>query len=710
MHFPRLSIRKKLTIGSLLPLFVAILFCSMAGIYIIDTRINVLAQEKVRTDLNSAREVYSNEISHIRDVIRFSAGMPYAAEAVTASKRKVITNLLSDMKMNEQLDVLTLVDSRGVVLLRAGNPQACGDKLDKDFFVSKALHGDVIAGSQILPAERLQREGIDLAHRAAIEVIPTEHAKPGIKKNETSGMVMAASAPVRDHLGNVIGALYGAVLLNGNNSVVDRIKKNVFEGVQFNGKDVGTATIFLDDTRISTNVQTMEGKRAVGTRLSAEVYNRVILNREKWVDRAFVVNDWYFTAYEPLFDVSGAVIGSLYVGMLEQPHTALKKKIGLLFAGILLAGSLFGIAISGYIGNLLSRPIRELKGLVQRFSSGELDVRIEKSSGDEIGELAEEFNTMAAALRQREYAIIQLNRSLEVKVQERTAELEEKNQLLLKTQGELVKAEKLAAVGELAAGVAHEINNPMAIIRGNAEVLLFDLQTGHPNREEAEIIAHQVARVEGIVGNLLSFARHQRKALKPVALDQILEDILRQVKHHVPMSGIEVRREYGMGTLDIEGDENQLGQVFTNLIVNAVQSMNHGGVLNIRTIIDNEASVCRTEIEDSGDGIPLEHVNDIFTPFFTTRESGTGLGLSVSYGIVRNHGGVIAVRSEPGTGSLFAVTLPLSQHLSEVSDVNQRGKYKEWVSRRKEKVFRLNWRKYMGIEPTGEISHPPHRF
>jgi two-component system NtrC family sensor kinase len=683
MKFPRLSIRKKLTIGSLLPLFVAILFCSMAGSYIINTRINVLAQEKVRTDLNSAREVYSNEINHIRDVIRFSANMPYASEAVTASNKAVIATLLSEMGKNERLDFLTLVDSRGVVLFRAGNPETSGDRLDTEVFISKALHGTVIAGSQILTREQLQREGRELARRAAIDVIPTERAKPGAKAIETSGMIMAASAPVKDRSGNIIGALYGGVLLNGSSSVVDRIKQNVFEGVQFKGRDVGTATIFLDDTRISTNVQTQEGQRAVGTRLSAEVYNRVILNREKWVDRAFVVNDWYFSAYEPLFDVSGAVIGSLYVGMLEQPHTALKKEVGLLFAGVLLAGSLFGIAISGYIGNLLSRPIRELQGLVQRFSSGELDVRIETSSGDEIGELAEEFNAMTTSLRQREHAITQLNRDLEVKVQERTAELEEKNLLLLKTQEELVKAEKLAAVGELAAGVAHEINNPMAIIRGNAEVLLFDLHTGHPNREEAEIIVRQVTRVEGIVGNLLSFARHQRKALNPVLLDQILEDILRQVKHHVSLDGIEVRREYGMGAMVIEGDENQLGQVFTNLIVNAVQSMKQGGTLTIRTIIDNDASVCRTDIKDTGDGILPEHVKDIFTPFFTTREGGTGLGLSVSYGIVRNHGGTITVQTEPGTGSLFVVTLPFNQQLTKVSEANQRGLYREWVSRKK---------------------------
>jgi len=573
----------------------------------------------------------------------------------------MIAPLLSDLMKSEQLDMLTMVDHHGRVLYRAGNPQAYGDMLDTDLLVKKALQGGVTAGSQIFPAERLQREGTKLARQALIDVIPTERAKPGIKKSEPAGMMMVASAPVRNRQGRIIGALYGGVLLNRNNTVVDRIKKIVFEGVQFNGRDVGTATIFLDDTRISTNVQTLQGSRAIGTRLSAEVYNRVILNREKWVDRAFVVNDWYFSAYEPIFDLNGTVIGSLYVGMLEQPHTALKKKVGLLFAGVLLAGSLFGLVVSGYIGSLLSRPIRELKGLVQRFSAGERHLQIETSSGDEIGELAREFNTMTAALRQREAAINDLNRSLELKVQERTAELEDKNLLLVKTQGDLVRAEKLAAVGELAAGVAHEINNPMAIIRGNAEVLLMDLEPGHRNREEAEIIAQQVARVEGIVGNLLSFARHQRRSLKPVSIDRILEEILRQARHHVPLEGIEVRRESGLGGTMIDGDENQLRQVFTNLIVNAVQSMDSGGILTVRTVIDNQAGSCRTEIGDTGYGIPPEQLKDIFTPFFTTRQSGTGLGLSVSYGIVKNHGGMITVRSEPGAGSQFTVTLPLKQ-------------------------------------------------
>ncbi|BCS52209.1 cache domain-containing protein [Geobacter sp. SVR] len=663
MGRPRVSIRLKLTIGALLPLFVAILFCSLAGISLINSRIDAQAQEKVRTDLNSAREVYNNEIAHLRNVVRFSAGMPFIAKGMVAGDRERIADLLSSLRHNERLDILTAVDRSGRVLFRAGNPDDHGDLIRNDPLPERALKGEVTAGTALFPPERLTLEGIGLADMAAIDVIPTERARPGVKTTERSGMLLVAAAPVRDSTGRIAGALYGGILLNRNNSLVDKIKRIVYEGVRFEGQDVGTATIFLDDTRISTNVQTKDGNRAIGTRLSAEVYDRVILNRQKWVHRAFVVNDWYFSAYEPILDLRGEVIGSLYVGMRERPNTALKMNVGLLFGAVLLGGSLFGLALSGYIGSRLARPIRELQHLVKRFSAGERDLHIGGvTSNDEIGDLAAEFNAMTATLIRREAEIREFSNELERKVRERTAELEEKNRLLTKAREELVRAEKLAAVGELAAGVAHEINNPMAIIRGNSEVLLMELPPGHPNREEAEIIARQVVRVKEIVGNLLSFARRKCKSVKRVEIEPVLDDILRQVRHQVPLEGIELRREFPPhGTTEIDGDENQLRQVFTNLIVNGLQSMEQGGTLTVRTGPDRQPGFCRLEIEDTGTGIPQERIRDIFTPFFTTKQTGTGLGLSVSYGIVRNHGGEIGVQSEPGHGSRFTVTLPVRQ-------------------------------------------------
>ncbi|MCM2359147.1 MAG: cache domain-containing protein [Geobacteraceae bacterium] len=677
----RFSIRAKLTIGALLPLVVAILVCSLIGIYIINSSIIRQAQEKVRIDLNSAREVYSNELVHIRDVVRFTANTPLAAQAVSSGDRRVIKPILSALRVNEQLDIMTAVDRDGRVLFRARNPGVFGDDLAADQLVARALRGEVTAGTELFPREALEKEGAELAGQATIRVVPTARARPSAKQVERSGMLLVAASPVRNGAGRIVGALYGGVLLNGNNAVVDRIKRIVYEGVKFRGEDVGTATIFLDDLRITTNVQTMEGERAIGTRLSEEVYNRVIVKKEKWVDRAFVVKDWYFSAYEPILDLNGAVIGSLYVGMLEKPYSAIKNKVTLIFGGVLLLGSLIGLVVSGFIGSRLAQPIRELQNLVKRFSAGERELQIAVTTGDEIGDLAGEFNDMTGKLIQREEEIRELNGDLERKVLERTAELAEKNLLLTKAKEELVRVEKLAAIGELAAGVAHEINNPMAIIRGNAELLQMAIPPTDPSREEVDTIAQQVGRVEKIVANLLRFARRERKHLGKTAVDRMLDEILNQVGHQVPLAGIALRKEFAAELPDIEGDPDQLRQVFTNLILNAVHAMPDGGALRVSTRLAQgsrfkvqgfnsklkiqnskpEGDFCEISFADTGVGIAPENLEQIFNPFFTTRASGTGLGLSVSYGIVKNHGGKIEVTSECGQGSLFRVILPMTQ-------------------------------------------------
>jgi two-component system NtrC family sensor kinase len=477
---------------------------------------------------------------------------------------------------------------------------------------------------------------------------------------ERSGMMLIAAAPVRDSAGRIMGALCGGILLNRNNSLVDKIKSIVYEGVKAEGKDVGSATIFLGDLRIATNVLTSAGSRAIGTRLSEEVYNRVILHREKWLDRAFVVNDWYVTAYEPILSVEGIPIGSLYVGMLEKPFTASKFRLGLLYSGVLLVGALIGIAVAGLLATRLARPVKDLEDAARRVAAGERDVQCRVTSRDELADLAEEFNQMNRALMQREDDVRELNRGLETKVRERTAELEEKNRLLVKTREELLRKEKLAAIGELAAGVAHEINNPLAIIRGNTELLQMSVPEEADNRDEVETIYQQVGRIERIVGNLLRFARQEKKQLGQVDINGLLEEILAQIVHQVPVSSIHIMKEYEAGLPQVEADSDQIRQVLTNLLLNAVQAMDDGGMLTVRTGLEKTKEMVAITIADTGAGIGAEDLPQIFNPFFTTKANGTGLGLSVSYGIVHDHGGTIEVASEVGTGSTFRVLLPLT--------------------------------------------------
>jgi two-component system NtrC family sensor kinase len=251
---------------------------------------------------------------------------------------------------------------------------------------------------------------------------------------------------------------------------------------------------------------------------------------------------------------------------------------------------------------------------------------------------------------------------LEQKVVERTLQLEQTNQQLLSAQKNLAKAERLAGLGLLSAGVAHEINNPLAVIRGNAELLQDTLGPGAEGQEEAEEIIQETARIERIVNNLRVFSRSGMKRITRFSLGQLLDAILDQIGHQIPLERFRIVRNYWGRDVVIDGDEDQLRQVFTNLIVNGLQSMPEGGELVVESEPDHPGQQACITVRDCGSGIRAEDMDRLFTPFFSTKARGTGLGLAVSYGIVSDHGGEIKVASTFGKGASFTVLLPLEQH------------------------------------------------
>ncbi|HEY5512250.1 MAG TPA: cache domain-containing protein [Geomonas sp.] len=660
MNIPKLRfpIKTKLTVATLIPLALAIFICWMAGVFILSAKVASQAQDKVRYDLNVAREAYQNELSRIYDVVKFTAAFGKTAETFGAGSREPMTEVLAPIRSSEHLDLLVAVDAAGRVIYRANNPALSGDDKLGNQFVARALKGEIVSGTTIIPAAELAREGEALARQAQVPELATPRSNPSSTGLQDTGIFLFVAAPVRDRAGNVLGALYGGMLLNNNKTLVDKIKSVVYEGAKLQGRDVGNATVFLGDLRVATNVPNLDGSRAIGSKLSSAVHNKVLLAGTKWVGRAFVVNDWYLTAYEPILSLQGVPIGALAVGMLESQYSAVKIDMAVLLSLVLLVSCLVGVSMAGFLGKKLAHPIKELELLARRVAAGERNVQSNIESRDEIGDLAGRFNDMSRSLVEREDRIIELNRSLEQKVQLRTAELEEKNRLLVQTREELVRVEKLAAIGELAAGVAHEINNPMAIIRGNTELLQLSVPEDASNREEVDTIFQQVKRVERIVANLLRFARRERREMGPVRLNDLLHEIVGQMRHQVPLSGIKVIESYSEAVEVVDGDGDQLRQVFTNLVLNGVQAMPEGGVLTLKSAPVKDADLYEVRISDTGVGIALENLRQVFNPFFTTKASGTGLGLSVSYGIVREHGGCIDVESVPGCGSTFSVVLP----------------------------------------------------
>jgi len=289
------------------------------------------AQGKVKEDLNTARYVYNSKIRDIDRTIRWTSIRHVLKRGLRERNVGPVREELSGLMTEEGLNFLTLVDKRGIVLFRFHHPASSGDSLADDPFVKGALENKPVAGTQVLSGSELKKEGEGLARKATLPSIPTPKEKGARQIEETSGMVLKASHPVVDFNGEVLGVLTGGVLLNRNYEIVDQIKNLVFKGVKYREKEIGTATIFLGDLRISTNVMDKEGNRAIGTRAMKEVEEHVLGQGKSWIQRAFVVDHWYITAYEPILDVRDKIVGMLYVGMMESKYAAMKERLILLF-------------------------------------------------------------------------------------------------------------------------------------------------------------------------------------------------------------------------------------------------------------------------------------------------------------------------------------------------------------------------------------------
>jgi two-component system NtrC family sensor kinase len=428
----------KLMLAFLLIILLLSAVFSGVAILFIGNRVISEAQNRVDSDLNAAREMLDAYAARLFDLIRLSADRADLRHTVLAGYPEGALGELIGTMQEEKLDFLTLTDAEGVVRVRAGNPLATGDGQGGDDLVAGALTGGGPAvATVVFGSDRLAAENPVMAERAALQLVETPSARPREEAVETSGLMLVAAAPVLDYEGRVIGALYGGLLLNRRVDIVDLIKETVFAGEQYSGEDLGTATLFLDDVRIATNVLNEDGTRALGTRASEEVYQRVIVEGVRWLGRAYVVRDWYITAYEPLTDPAGAPIGMLYVGILEQPYTDLRMRTTLLFVGITVGGVALAVVISFLISRRLSTPVRALVKASRQVAEGNLDAQVPVRSSDEIGELARAFNSMAAALKARDEQLKEFARR------------------------KVMESERLAVVGQLAADVAHELNNPM---------------------------------------------------------------------------------------------------------------------------------------------------------------------------------------------------------------------------------------------------------
>lgn len=502
-----------------------------------------------------------------------------------------------------------------------------------------------------------------LATRASIPLVATQAALPTTRQIEDRGLVIHSATAISS--GARQGVLVGGTLLNRNLGFIDTINNLVYSAPNQGGQRQGTATLFLEDVRVSTNVRLFEDVRALGTRVSAEVRQRVLDNGETWLDRAFVVNDWYISGYLPLTDSFGRAVGMLYVGFLEAPFLATKRRAYITILGTVFVVLGATVPLFFWLARGVFAPLETMTRTMRKVEAGDLDARIgDISRHDEIGEVAMHLDTLLDQISERDHKLRAWADELNDRVERRTDELRRANAKLEATFQQLVLSEKLASIGEITAGVAHEINNPVAVIQGNVDVMRETLgQNAGEVTTELNLIDRQVMRISSIVGKLLQFARPGEFSGTSATCDpaQVLRDCLVLVEHEMRNREIEIVTDL-RPTPPVTIDQGELQQVVINLLINARQAMgDHGRLsLTIRTGRSGRKDGVAIIVADTGPGVPRDKIDAVFDPFFTTRlGEGTGLGLSISQTLITRAGGTIGLRNRAPHGAEFTIWLPV---------------------------------------------------
>jgi two-component system NtrC family sensor kinase len=392
-----------------------------------------------------------------------------------------------------------------------------------------------------------------------------------------------------------------------------------------------------------------------------DVYSKVVVSQILSGRPGVIMDDnENLFAYTPIFHDEGN--REFYYTVVESyPKNLLiagVKDYKRLFMVTVLSAVLLTILIGILISRMLTNPLSRLKEGVQLIGKGNLDYRLNIKSGDEVEEVAAEFNNMAEKLKI-------YSRSLEQKVEERTRQVRDYER-------QLIHSERMASLGLLAAGVAHEINNPVGIIINRIEALKMENKNGDISEKlvkDLDAIMQHATRVSKITRNLLSFSRESSYEFSPQDINKIVDRVLMFIEGAIFKKGIIVEKSLDKELPLVFGSAGGLEQVFLNIIHNALDATNGGGRIRIETNFQfpisnfQEHGTVNIIISDTGDGISKEYIEKIFDPFFTTKEvgKGTGLGLSISYGIIKDHGGDIRVESKASKGATFTISLPVME-------------------------------------------------
>ncbi|MDQ7777770.1 MAG: cache domain-containing protein [Paracoccus aminovorans] len=646
----RHSVRYRLLAIALLPVLVILPVFLGITMHQWSLKFDRLLTAKVNSDLTIAQQYLQNILETAGERIEMLARSEEFAHSAD------LPGLLDVYRVRLGLDYLYLASPAGGMV--AASPRG-----------AHPLHGPGAAPArgarnliEVLDQAELRAISPGLAARAEIVMVDATGQKP--QQTETRGMVVQSVVAASQPGTGAPAIMVGGILLNRNLSVIDRINELIYRPDTLPPGAHATVSLFLGDMRISTNVTVAGGARALGTRASAIVRDRVLGQGQVWLARAQVLQDRYISAYAPVEDSARQRIGMIYVGILERPFAEAKRRTVLLVLAAFLLVALVTVPVFLRWTGSIFRPLEKIAETFARLRGGDLSARTGVTRGaDEIAGLAMLLDRLLAQLQDRDRQLCAWNDALNLRVEERTAALRQAVRELEAATHQLVQSEKLAALGEISAGIAHEINNPLAVIQGNLDVLREILgPTARPADTELRLIDEQIHRISQIVTRLLDFARMDEPGEGEPATDpvQAVAECEPLVRHMLARGTVAMRHDL-RSTQRVRIGRVALQQVLVNLIANAIHAMPEGGEIRIasRDAAFDGAPGVTLELSDTGTGIPPEILGQIFEPFVTSRgrKGGTGLGLSICRRLVERQGGSITVESD-ATGSRFRIWLP----------------------------------------------------
>ena len=610
-------------------LMLAIALSTVSTLWINKNTIND-AQHRVEVAIRWAREAFNQKNRDAHQVLAVVAQNELLRDFLDNPRdpklAAAVQEKFNNVRRQHHMDILNIVSADGTVLLRTRPPFERGDDIsDNPFIRHVLLNGKSIEGTIVLSRSALVREGESLLERAVDAT------------GEPTGMFTGTAVPVMRG-GKLIGIISSGTLVNGNNDLIDTIRDAVSYGDYYKGRSVGTATIFMGDKRIATNVVGNKAGRATGTSASAEVADMVLLRGESWSGRAWVVDAWYLSYYEPIRDPDNNLIGMLYVGELEQKYRDIRFRAVASVVSVIFVAMLFSIAMFILIARSILEPVGKLRDATVRLIKGERSARVTEQFGGEMGDLTRSFNNMADD------------------IEKHTAEIERKQRELgaLNNELEMTNRNYIDMLGF----ISHELKNPLA----SAVLSLHTVKDGYlgelndKQKRGLESVAESLDYFKELIRSYLDLSKLEKgdyvinrrnTALKREVIDPAIQGLTEEIRRQHMTLDIGVHDE----TM-VDADPDLLRIVYDNLIGNAVKYGRDGGVIRLREKVRDGRQVF--SVHNEGAGIPREKMDLLFKKFSriysqeNAGKRGSGLGLYACREILQKHGGKIWAESEPG--------------------------------------------------------------